>query len=304
MSSPFRWLMGEKHVPKATILIVEDNAILAMDLQGMITRLGYTVAGPLASGEEAIAFLQGKKVDLVLMDIELAGAMNGIAAAETLHRTVDIPIVFLTGFSQDPLLEQAKIAAPYGYLIKPVPERELAATLEIALHRHSLDRELKESRIALQESETRHRRLFENMTQGVVYQTVNDEIISANPAAQRILGLTLDQLLGKTSLDPRWKAIREDGSDLPGEEHPSMIALGTGKPVERFIMGVIKPSENAYTWISVTAVPIFHSDERTPFQVYVTFDDITEQRQAEENYQKLFKEMLDGFALHEIILRL
>jgi CheY-like chemotaxis protein len=94
---------------KATILIVEGDAILALDLQRMLLRLDYTVAGPLASGKKALALLSDKPVDLVLMDIELAGAMNGIAAAEIIHRTAGIPVVFLTGFSQDPLLEQAKI---------------------------------------------------------------------------------------------------------------------------------------------------------------------------------------------------
>ncbi len=126
----------------ATILIVEDDAILALNLRGMLSHLGYTVAGSCATGEKAIAFLSRQSVDLVIMDIELAGTMNGIAAAETIHTMWDVPIVFLTGFSQDPYLEQAKIAAPYGYLVKPVPERELAATLEMALHRHKLDREL------------------------------------------------------------------------------------------------------------------------------------------------------------------
>ena len=126
----------------AIILIVEDDAILAMNLRRMIALMGYTVAGPLASGEKAIAFLLEHSVDLVLMDIELAGAMNGITAAETIFKTSEIPIVFLTGFSQDPFLAQARIAAPYGYLIKPVPERELAATLEMALHRRMLDCEL------------------------------------------------------------------------------------------------------------------------------------------------------------------
>ena len=126
----------------ATILIVEDDAILAMNLRRMISLMGYTVAGPLASGEKAMVFLEGNSVDLVLMDIELAGTMNGITAAETINRTSDIPIVFLTGFSHDPLLEHAKLASPYGYLIKPVPERELAATLDMALHRYMLDREL------------------------------------------------------------------------------------------------------------------------------------------------------------------
>jgi len=128
----------------ATILIVEDDAILTMQLQRMISLMGYTVAGPLASGEKAIAFLAENNVNLVLMDIELAGTMNGITAAETINQTSTVPIVFLTSFSHDPLLEQAKITAPYGYLIKPVPERELAATLRMALNRHTLDRELTE----------------------------------------------------------------------------------------------------------------------------------------------------------------
>ena len=102
-------------------------------------------------------------------------------------------------------------------------------------------------------------------------------------------------------MDPRWHAIREDGTDLPGQEHPSMVALRTGKPVERFIMGVMKPQENAHTWISVTAIPLFQPGDTKPFQVYATFDDITAQRRAEQNYQMLFREMLTGFALHEII---
>ncbi len=121
---------------KATILIVEDDAILALDLQGTLSRLNYTVVGPIATGEEAISFVANNRIDLALMDIELAGKLNGIATAEILQQSSEIPIVFLTGFSQDPLLQEAKFAAPYGYLIKPVPERELAATLEMALHRH------------------------------------------------------------------------------------------------------------------------------------------------------------------------
>ncbi len=126
----------------ATILIVEDDAILVMNLRGMLSHMGYTVAESCATGEAAIAFLSKNSVDLVLMDIELAGTMNGIAAAETIYTTCDVPIVFLTGYSHDPMLEQAKIAAPYGYLVKPVSERELATTIEMALHRHKIDREL------------------------------------------------------------------------------------------------------------------------------------------------------------------
>jgi PAS domain-containing protein len=83
----------------------------------------------------------------------------------------------------------------------------------------------------LRESEEKHRRLFETMSQGVVYQAANGAIVSANPAAERILGLSLDQMMGRTSSDPGWEATREDGSDFPGNEHPAMVALRTGEPV-------------------------------------------------------------------------
>jgi len=171
-----------------------------------------------------------------------------------------------------------------------------------------LELRFKESGEAVLESEENYRRLFETMSQGVVYQSADGKIISANPAAERILGLSLDQMQGKTSLDPGWKSIREDGSELPGQEHPAMVAMRTGKPVERFIMGVYNPKNNAHTWIYVSATPLFNPGEKIPFQVYATFDDITERKQAEDEllvsekkFTVLFSSMVEGFALHKII---
>jgi two-component system CheB/CheR fusion protein len=114
------------------------------------------------------------------------------------------------------------------------------------------------------------------MAQGVVYQDASGKIISANPAAERILGLTFDQMRGVTSLDPRWRTIREDGSPLPGEEHPSMLALRTGKPVFGFVMGVYSPTFADRRWILVNAGPQCRAGETTPYQVYATFEDITD----------------------------
>ncbi|MDS4031287.1 MAG: diguanylate cyclase [Candidatus Contendobacter sp.] len=134
-----------------TILIVEDDGIIAARLQDMLTRVGYTVPEPVASGEAAIAAVTVAMPDLVLMDIKLAGVMDGMTAAEHIRAEFDVPIVYLTAYFQTAQLEQAKATAPYGYLIKPVADRELLATLEMALHRHTLDRRLKESeeRLAL-----------------------------------------------------------------------------------------------------------------------------------------------------------
>ena len=173
---------------KPRLLVVEDDGILAIHLEDTLSRLGYEVAGLLATGEEAVGFVAAAPVDLVLMDIELAGPMNGITAAEKIHDLGDTPVIFLTGFSQDPLLRQAKIAAPYGYLIKPVPERELAATVEIALHRHSLDRQLRENQLALEKSEARYRDLFENSPLGIFRTSQDGRALAVNQEMARIVG--------------------------------------------------------------------------------------------------------------------
>jgi DNA-binding NarL/FixJ family response regulator len=135
---------------RATVLIVEDDGILATHLSATVLELGYTVLGPVPTGEAAVTIFQNNQADLVLMDIELAGEMNGIETAKSIASISDVPVVFVTGFSQEPMLEQVKTVTPYGYLVKPVSERELAATISMSLHRYCLDRQLKESRIALE----------------------------------------------------------------------------------------------------------------------------------------------------------
>ena len=142
--------------------------------------------------------------------------------------------------------------------------------------------ERKQTEEALRESEEKHRRLFETMTQGVVYQAENGAIVSANPAAERILGLSLDQMMGRTSSDPGWEATREDGSDFPGNEHPAMVALRTGEPVYGVTMQVRDSVESKRRWITVDAIPQFLPGETAPSSVYTTFADITERKQAEE----------------------
>lgn len=168
---------------------------------------------------------------------------------------------------------------------------------------------IKQAEHALRESEKKYRTLFETMLQGVVYQNERGEILSANPAAEKILGLSLAQMQGRTSLDPRWRAIREDESDFPGEQHPAMVALRTGQEVRGQVMGVFNPQKSAITWIRVNAIPQFNEGDPRPYGVYVTFEDITPYRlggkrlrESEERYRLLFNEMTTGFALHEIIL--
>lgn len=158
------------------------------------------------------------------------------------------------------------------------------------LHDMSQER-MAQARLA--ESEARYRLLFETMAQGVVYQDRQGRITAANPAAEHILGLGLglDQMQGRSSVDPLWRAIREDGSDFPGDAHPSMQALRSGQAVRNVVMGVFHPEEGAYRWILVNATPQYREGESEPYQVYTTFTDITERKQVEERIQALNLEL-------------
>jgi len=183
-------------------------------------------------------------------------------------------------------------------------ENEVAGLIGVMLDIH----ERKTMETNLFESEQKFRLLFETMTLGVVIEDADGHILSANPAAQRILGLSLDQMLGRTPLDPRWRSIYSDGSPFPGELHPSRVAMRTGKQVYNTIMGVYVPTTDQYNWLNINAIPQYRQDESKPYQVYVTFEDITERRlaekqilESEEKHRLLMTRMEQGLALHEII---
>ena len=142
--------------------------------------------------------------------------------------------------------------------------------------------EFKRAEEMLRENQERHRVLAETMLQGVVHQDAEGRIIAMNPAAERILGKTVEEFLGSSSIREEQHTIHEDGSPFPGVEHPAMVALRTGQPLSGVVMGVFNPRENNYRWISVDAVPVFRPGEDRPYQVYTVFEDITERKQAEE----------------------
>ena len=137
---------------------------------------------------------------------------------------------------------------------------------------------------ALQESEERYRSVVTAMTEGIVLQDANGIIHTCNKSAERILGLSREQMMGKTSVDPHWRAIKEDGSTFPGEEHPAMVTLKTGEPCVDIVMGVHKPN-GSLTWISINSQPLYKSSDSLPYAVVTSFFDITERKQAEEALQ-------------------
>lgn len=132
------------------IFLVEDEALIAMELRDRLTTLGYTVCGQAARGEQALEKIPALAPDIVLMDIRLAGALNGVETATLLRERCDVAVVFLTAFSDTELIQQVGAAGSFGYLVKPFEERELHATLQVALCRHAADRQMRETNRQLQ----------------------------------------------------------------------------------------------------------------------------------------------------------
>ncbi len=131
-------------MPDISILIVEDEAIVAADLAAKLRRLGYTVCGSAERGEDALDLARERCPDLVLMDIRLAGEMDGVETAERIRRECDVPVIYLTAHSDRVTLDRAKRTEPFGYLLKPFDELELETHIEMALYKHQAEETLRE----------------------------------------------------------------------------------------------------------------------------------------------------------------
>ena len=139
---------------KLNILVVEDEAILAMDLKRIITKIGYNVMKVIRYGEEAIEYVNNCETppDLILMDVVLAGSMNGTQTAGEIQKKKNIPVIYITAYSDDHIVMNARQTNPFGYILKPFDERTLRIAIELALNKHKLE-------ISLAESEKKHKEL-------------------------------------------------------------------------------------------------------------------------------------------------
>jgi PAS domain S-box-containing protein len=258
-----------------SILLVEDEVLIALNQKMALEKCGYRVT-IVHSGEEAVGlFEKNNTFDLILMDIDLGKGIDGTETADMLSRTIDIPVIFLSNHTEPEVVEKIEKITSYGYVAKNSTINVLDASIKMAF-------KLFVTKRTLQAEKAHYQKLFDTMAQGVVYQASDGTIISANKAVERILGVTLEQMQGLTSMDLRWRAIREDNSVFPGEEHPAMVALHTGVEVRDTVMGVYHPLEDAYRWILINAIPLFREGESLPYEVYTTFSDFTERRQAQE----------------------
>ena len=131
---------------KISVLIVEDEIIVSKDLEYSLKSLGYNVVGCVATGVKAIELAKKSKPDIILLDIMLKGEMSGIDAAGIISKTLNIPFIYLTAYSEENTIEEAKKTGPYGYIVKPFKEIDIKTAIEMAVHKHSLDKSILEER--------------------------------------------------------------------------------------------------------------------------------------------------------------
>ncbi|MEJ2573399.1 MAG: PAS domain S-box protein [Gammaproteobacteria bacterium] len=138
---------------------------------------------------------------------------------------------------------------------------------------------------ALKVSEERYRSMVTAMSEGILIQQADQTIVACNPSAERILGLSQDQILGRTTADPRWRAIRKDGTPVSGDTHPAVVTLTTGQAQSNVVMGVYRP-DNSLVWISINTQPLIHPGEALPYAVVASFVDITDRQRAEDSLRE------------------
>jgi PAS domain S-box-containing protein len=274
------------------ILLVEDEKIIAMAEAAEIMCHGYEVIIA-RNGEEAIEKIRNDpSIDLVLMDIDLGRGIDGTETAKQILALRNIPVLFLTSHAEREMVEKVRGITRYGYVIKNSGDFVLISSIEMAFElfeahekRERKNEELTETNRKLWEKEEEYRLLFENFSIGVVVHSPDTTVLISNSMASTLLGLTEEQIRGKTAQDPSWCFLREDGTPTPLEEFPVNRVLSSGGAIENQIMGICRPDPAEPLWVLCNAYPV-----RDPgghiLQIVVAFGDITEHKRAEEIVRK------------------
>jgi two-component system cell cycle sensor histidine kinase/response regulator CckA len=180
----------ETRVRRARILVVEDERIVARSLRRQLTKLNYEVVGSVPSGEESVRLCDETRPDLVLMDICLEGAVDGIDAAATIRKRFQLPVVYLTAYSNPEILERAMLSEPFGYILKPYEERALLVVIETALHKHMTERRLQQREMWVVAT-------IKSVGAAVVTTDNCGCITYMNPLAEHLTGWAADDALGR-----------------------------------------------------------------------------------------------------------
>lgn len=256
-------------------MIVEDEAIVALDIQNRLRLLGYEIVSVVCSGEEAIEAAAKLTPELILMDIMLDGDIDGIEAAAIIRDRHRIPVVYLTAYADEKTLQRAKITEPFGYIIKPFEDRELGITIEMALYKHTIERKLVENEKWLATT-------LNSIGDAVLTTDERGRVKFLNPAARRILGCEESGALGK-DMSTIFALYNEKGENVA----PELVCkvLDQGQTVNSTDMHTLVIGPRREVPVNISHSPIIAEGGRLRGTVLV-LRDITERREAEHALQK------------------
>jgi PAS domain S-box-containing protein len=271
---------------KARILIVEDELIIAKGIQKRLQSMGYSVTDAVPSGEEAVLKAATDLPDLILMDINLQGNMDGVEAVEKIRSQLDIPVIYLTAYTDAESLSRAKITEPFGYIVKPFQDLSLQSGIEIALYKHRMESRLRQSEQWLATT-------LQSIGDAVVATDVTGVVTYINPAAESLIGWQQKEALGRSLTEVFHFRSKELGITTAEITHKVVVEGETViLPCDAKLL--TKSGENVP--IEAKATPIVGNKGNVMGLVLVLLD-ITERKRAEEALQqseKLLRHVFDG----------
>jgi PAS domain S-box-containing protein len=249
-----------------SILIVEDERIVARDLQQTLRELGYDAFAIASSSDEAVMRASERCPDLVLMDIRIAGQRDGIETAEILRRQFAAPIIYLTAHADEATLARAMQSEPHGYLLKPVKTAELRSAIEVCLHKHAMEKRLRERERWF--STTLH-----SIADAVIAVDLAGKVTFMNPPAEALIGTSAANAIGRLARDV---LKLKDGDGVPYEQTPLATALQENRPVALQEASLLNLATGAQRLIADSAAPVI--DAGHTLGAVMVFRDVTEQR--------------------------
>jgi PAS domain S-box-containing protein len=264
---------------KARIMVVEDEGVVALQIQEALKGLGYEVPVVAMTGEEAVAKLLETEPDLILMDIHLKGGISGVEAARRIHQRLDVPVVYLTAYSDAETLDQAQLTEPYGYVLKPFEEKSLHAIIQMALLKHHRTRGIRENGWWMSA-------VAESMMEAVLIADPKGYIKFANPAAVALLGKSRQQLLENRMSELIRLVDAETRAPLT---FPVTEPLLEGKSALRANCRIVT-AEDRQIPVEFSSSPL-RSPEGTLFGILYVFRETTERERVEQLVLRQLEEL-------------
>ncbi len=278
--------MGD-YLAKEKILLVEDDAIEAMDIKRTLESFGYEVPYIASRGDEAVEKALAIIPDLILMDIILKGEINGIEAATEI-KNINIPVIFLTAHSEDVTVQKAKLTEPYGYLIKPFDPLELRYAIELALYKSKMENKLKKS-------EQRYKFIVEAANEGIWSMDANFNTTYVNHKMAQILGYEVEEMIGKPV-----KSFMFQEDILDHEKHMDKRVKGISETYDRKFK-----HKNGSEVLAIVSATVLKDDRGKFAGSFAMFTDITDRKKMEKELQtsqRQLKEIIDGSPILQFVI--